>query len=72
MEEEKWINCWDERPPKDGQIVFIRVIKPIKWTAYKPGAPASLLKKGGRWQQLNEYGGWENMSVDEPEGEWSR
>jgi hypothetical protein len=30
---------------------------PVRWKAYKPGAPT---KKKGRWQRMNEYGGWDN------------
>tara|TARA_R110002126_G_scaffold222978_1_gene368051 strand:+ start:164 stop:364 length:201 start_codon:yes stop_codon:yes gene_type:complete len=49
---------------KDGsaQTVYMQVL--VKWTAYKPGSTKSLLKKGGRWQQANEYGGWDNCDFD--------
>lgn len=32
-------------------------IYPVRWKPYKPGARTN---KKGRWQKMNEYGGWDN------------
>lgn len=54
-------------PPKDGSVFYIRQINifPCKWKPYKPSSE-QVRKHGimGRWQQMNEYGGWENVTMD--------
>lgn len=54
-------------PPKDGSIFYIRQLSifPCKWTPYKPSSE-QVRKHGimGRWQQMNEYGGWENIKLE--------
>lgn len=34
-------------------------IYPVRWKAYKPDGQRQMKKKG-RWQRMNEYGGWDN------------
>lgn len=48
--------------PKDGTVIYRRV-----WSAYRfqPYSPQSQeFKRGlkGRWQEMNEYGGWQNCN----------
>jgi len=46
-------------PPKDGGVFYGKYYSPYKWKPYKPQAR----KQGypaGRWQSMNEYGGWDN------------
>ena len=54
-------------PPKDGSIFYIRQLSifPCKWTPYKPSSE-QVRKHGimGRWQQMNDFGGWENVTMD--------
>lgn len=48
--------------PKDGTAIAATEL--YRWLAYKPGAPKSLLRRGGRWQRHNGYG-WENAEPPE-------
>lgn len=41
---------------KEGYAVSVT---PVRWKAYKPQYTAQTGKKG-RWQTMNEYGGWDN------------
>jgi len=53
--------------PKDGKMFYVRrLCGPYRWKKYKPEG-AKQMKAEGRWQESNEYGGWENC--DEPTGE---
>ncbi|WP_454760644.1 hypothetical protein [Caulobacter segnis] len=51
-----------EVPPMDGTPFYALVRVPMRYRRYKPGAPQ--LRQGikGRWQQMNEFGGWENCA----------
>ena len=54
-------------PPKDGSKFYGKYYSPYKWKPYKPQAR----KQGypaGRWQCMNEYGGWENAK--NPPSQW--
>jgi hypothetical protein len=50
--------------PKDGRQFYVResYLIPFKWKPYKPNSQQ--FKRGikGRWQQMNEYGGWDNAT----------
>lgn len=50
----------DDPDMKDGYAVDIY---PVRWKPYKPQARKQL-KRSGRWQSMNGYGGWDNC--DEP------
>lgn len=41
---------------KEGYGVFV---SPVRWKPYKPEHVRRTGRKG-RWQMMNEYGGWEN------------
>jgi len=49
---------------KSGEPFFQACTRLIRWKAYKPGAPKNLIAKGGRWQEANEHGGWDNCEFD--------
>lgn len=53
--------CWrDGSPPADGKMYEVLCPSVMKWTPYKAGAPGTLKRKGGRWQESNGYGGFDN------------
>ena len=67
---EDWRN--GSPPPEAGMVVVRwRNQQVWRWKKYKPGAPKNLLAKGGRWQCLNDYGGWENVAPGIEPDEWS-
>ena len=37
-------------------------MRPVRWKPYKPQG-AKQTGRPGRWQELNEYGGWENCET---------
>ncbi len=43
--------------PRDGRSFYGRVIMPMRYLPYKKGHNEDT---DGRWQTVNEYGGWEN------------
>ena len=45
---------------KSGEPFSVSSINWIKWKPYKHGVSRRLAKVGGRFQKLNEYGGWDN------------
>lgn len=51
------------RAQQTGETIYVAEVFPIRWVKYKPGAPANLIRKGGRWQRMDEYGGWNNFSI---------
>ena len=57
-----------ETAPKDGTPFYARHQSPYRYQPYKPGAPQLRVGKKGRWQSMNDYGGWENC--EEPFGDW--
>lgn len=59
---------WQKTPPPKDKDFYMRCehIMPCRWKTYKPQAR----KQGypeGRWQVMNEYGGWDNYDgeIDE-------
>lgn len=60
------------RPDRDLHITpevkegYFHTFRPVKWKPYKPGAQT---QKAGRWQSMNEWGGWDNCET--PEEVWS-
>lgn len=59
-----------ETAPKDGKSFYVQAHYkvPFKWKPYKP--KSQQFKQGirGRWQEMNDYGGWENS--DKTPDEW--
>jgi len=47
---------------------YVLVGGPVKWMPYKPQG-AKHTKRKGRWQAMNEYGGWDNCET--PAQIWS-
>ena len=47
-------------PPQDGSTFYARYLTPMRWKPYSPKSQE--FKRGikGRWQMMNEYGGWDN------------
>jgi len=57
-------------PPKvAGATYFVTIRVPIRWKPYKPTSQEVRLGKMGRWQKMNEYGGWDNFHFG-PDWEW--
>ena len=52
-------------PPEDGSVIIASYHATFRYKFYKPGAQK---KERGRWQRLDEYGGWDNC--DPPTGQW--
>lgn len=63
-----------EPPRVAGEIYFVTIMIPIRWRPYKPASQELKRGKMGRWQKMNEYGGWENfnMGADWQWGEYER
>ena len=60
-----------DAPPMDGTPIYMRVIQPYRFLPYKPNSQQAKRGEKGRWQMMNEYGGWDNAPV--PLGnEWCR
>lgn len=53
----RWI---EGEPPKNSAIHAAVFQVPVRWQLYKPSAPQIQRGVPGRWQMMNEYGGWEN------------
>lgn len=49
-----------DNPPQDGTPIYKRVIQPYRFLPYKPNSQQAKRGEKGRWQMMNEYGGWEN------------
>lgn len=59
-----------DEPPKDGTIIYRRVISVYRFQPYKPNSQQFKHGLKGRWQEMNEYGGWDNCN--QPLGnEWT-
>lgn len=54
------MNWRTDEPPKDGTQIYMRVIQPMRYLPYKPNSQQYKRGEKGRWQMMNEYGGWEN------------
>jgi len=58
-----------EDAPRDGSPVKVRVVKTLRFLPYKPNSEQRRRGIEGRWQELNEHGGWDNCAT--PTGcEW--
>lgn len=49
-----------DEPPKNGTTIYMRVIQPFRFMPYKRESQQFKRGEKGRWQMMNEYGGWEN------------
>jgi hypothetical protein len=57
-------------PPKDGTVIYRRVISVYRFQPYKLNSQQAKRGQKGRWQEMNEYGGWDNCN--QPLGnEWT-
>ena len=57
-----------DRPPKDGSTIYGHSWSPYRWLAYKPSSEQARRGVEGRWQTMNEFGGWENAAAP---NEWA-
>lgn len=57
----------NEEPPTDGTVIYGVSYGPYKYKHYKPNSQERKRGKLGRWQAMNEYGGWNNA---EPPHQW--
>ncbi|MGY5811024.1 hypothetical protein ACXHXG_25410 [Rhizobium sp. LEGMi198b] len=56
--------------PEDGTVIYRRIIQPYRFLPYKPNSEEAKRGKRGRWQVMDEAGGWDNCG--EPLGtEWT-
>jgi len=46
--------------PKDGTPIYIRTLQPYRYLPYKPNSQQAKAGIDGRWQMMNEHGGWDN------------
>lgn len=47
-------------PPLDGTPIYMRTVSVYRFKPYKPSSQQFKRGEKGRWQEMNEYGGWEN------------
>lgn len=47
-------------PPEDGSEIHMRTIQYLRFKPYKPSSQQARAGIKGRWQQMNEWGGWDN------------
>ncbi|MBK6414142.1 hypothetical protein [Sphingopyxis sp.] len=47
-------------PPMDGTPIYMRIISVLRYQPYKPNSQQFKAGITGRWQQMNEFGGWDN------------
>lgn len=48
--------------PKDGTPIYIRTVHPFRFMPYKPNSQQAKAGIPGRWQTMNEHGGWDNCA----------
>lgn len=41
---------------------YVLELRPVRWLLYKPDGQRQM-KQRGRWQEMNEYGGWGNCKT---------
>lgn len=58
-----------ESAPKDGTPFYARHQSPFRFQPYKANSEQARRGIKGRWQTMNEYGGWDNCP--EPVGDWT-
>lgn len=46
--------------PMDGTVIYIRTTQPFRFMPYKPNSQQAKRGEKGRWQMMNEFGGWDN------------
>lgn len=51
-----------DEPPKDRTVIYRRVISVYRFQPYKPNSQQFKQGLKGRWQEMNEYGGWDNCN----------
>ncbi len=57
-----------EPPKEDGAIVYGHSWGPYRWKAYSPKSEQARHGIKGRWQVMNDFGGWENAKAP---AEWA-
>lgn len=57
-----------EPPKRDGEVVYGHTWQPYRWKAYSPKSQQFRHGIKGRWQAMNEYGGWDNAKAPD---EWA-
>jgi hypothetical protein len=48
--------------PKDGTPIVMQVENVFRYLPYKPSSQQAKRGDKGRWQEMNEFGGWDNCS----------
>lgn len=55
---------WRTDPmPLDGTVIYRRTAQPYRFLPYKPNSQQAKSGTLGRWQMMNEYGGWDSCPV---------
>lgn len=57
-----------ETAPADGTPILVHGTETCRFQPYKPASDQARRGIRGRWQKLNEYGGWDNCPS--PAGPW--
>ncbi len=52
----------EDTPPMDGTPFYALVRVPMRFQSYKKGSEQRRRGIKGRWQSMNDYGGWENCA----------
>ena len=55
-----WSDWKEGEMPQDGTPIVMRVESVFRFLPYKPNSQQAKRGEKGRWQEMNEYGGWEN------------
>lgn len=48
--------------PQDGTVIYRRTWSIYRYQPYKPNSQQFKRGEKGRWQEMNEYGSWENCN----------
>lgn len=56
-------------PPRD-RVIYAVIRVPVRWLAYKPTSDQARRGVAGRWQSMNEFGGWTNLHPNKPPAQW--
>jgi len=56
------VSAWQpsDTAPKDGSPFYARFLTPMRFKLYSPKSQEFKRGPKGRWQAMNEYGGWDN------------
>jgi hypothetical protein len=65
---EAQIEWRSDAPPRSAEPIYGHTWSPYRWQAYKPSSEQFRRGIKGRWQAMNEHGGWDNAKAPD---EWA-